>query len=152
MRRRSTRTVVDAFMEAEVARRLRRGDSNLAIARELNVDYSVPRGMRERMGLPVFRRGARPLADSWEQALSGSILATDCGHAHWTGPDDHGTPVVRWRGRHTTAARAIFEQHYGRPAVGKVRQTCEYDHCVKGEHLADRLMREEAAAHGRVAA
>jgi hypothetical protein len=144
--------VVDAFMDAEVARRLRRGDSNLAIARELNVDYSVPRGMRERMGLSAFRRGAHPAAASWEQAVSDGILATECGHAHWTGPDDHGTPVVRWRGRHTTAARAVFEQHYGRPAVGKVRQTCEYPQCVKGEHLADRAMREAVAAGGRLAA
>jgi hypothetical protein len=156
MRRRSTRTVVDAFMESEVARRLKRGDSNLAIARELDVDYSVPREMRSRLGLPVFQRGPMPAADSWEQALEDRVLATQDGHAHWTGPEDNGTPVMRWRGRHTTAARAVFEQHYGREAVGKVRQTCESPQCVKGEHLEDRLMRDQRRAReegaGRVAA
>ncbi|CAL9608955.1 hypothetical protein SUDANB1_05585 [Streptomyces sp. enrichment culture] len=150
--RRRTRSAEDAATDQAISRLLERGESNLAVMRELGVGYSRVRGVRDRKKLPAFQRGRKPSDESWEDALAARILATGDGHAHWTGNchPDNGTPILHHRSRKTTAARAVFEQHYGRPPVGNVQQTCDYPHCVKGEHLADRAMREEAA--GRVAA
>ncbi|MBC9729898.1 hypothetical protein [Streptomyces sp. TRM68367] len=146
--------------DAEISRALDRADvSVLAVARELGCGYARVRGIRERRGLPVYQRGRRAAAASWDEALAERLLATPDGHVDWTGARQagSGTPILHWRERKTTAARAVFAKHYGREPVGKVSQTCEYEHCLHGEHLEDRPMREqrrarEEGADGRVAA
>lgn len=114
--------------------------SNLSVARDLGCAYTRVREVRERLGLPPFKRGRAVDYPTWEEAVNARIVA-DGEHAHWTGIAHHGTPTVNWRQRTETAYRAIFRLHHGREPVGNVRPGCEYPRCVLADHLEDRPMR-----------
>lgn len=72
------------------------------------------------------------------------------GHRRWTGTADP-TPLLWVRKERFTVARAAFRLTVGREPVGNVKADCGMPHCVEGEHLTDRLMREHMRAEERAA-
>lgn len=99
--------------------------------------------------VPSRSRGGRaPSATSWEDAFHQHAVAVEGGHLHWTGPTSGrgGTPVVAFAGQVETGYRLAFRQHHEREPEGYVRPTCTYPRCLAGGHLADRVMRDGAAA------
>jgi hypothetical protein len=99
--------------------------------------------------LPVARPGsggapAAGPATCWRDAFEARTVAVDGGHLHWTGArtGTSGTPVVAFGGQVETAYRLAFRWWHGREPEGNVRPRCGYPHCVAGEHLADKRIRE----------
>jgi hypothetical protein len=136
--------------DAEIAAQLDSAEvSTLSVARRLGVPHRRVAQVRERIKLPVYRRGRRVEEPTWEQALAARIVAEDDGHARWTGATHkRGTPVLNWGGSTWTAYRAVFARHYGREPVGNITPApgCDRFRCVAGAHLEDRVIREQRRA------
>lgn len=76
-----------------------------------------------------------------QEAVATHLTPTTDGHAQW-----HGCRQLKIQQRRYTPLRAAFEAGHGRPPEGIVRQTCGAPECHAWEHLADRIIREAAAA------
>jgi hypothetical protein len=100
---------------------------------------SVPRVVSGPCGAPA----AGP-ASSWRDAFEARAVAVEGGHLHWCGATTgtSATPVVAFGGQVETAYRLAFRWWHGREPEGNVRPRCGYPHCVAGEHLADKRIRE----------
>ncbi|MFD1656951.1 helix-turn-helix domain-containing protein [Streptomyces caeni] len=132
-------------IRADIAALLRAGMPESHIAAQLHVSPRTVRATRRALGLPAPKRGGAPVTyASVEDAFRANTAPVDGGHVRWTGYTDSvsGLPVLCYRGRRQTAPRVAFTSHHGREPVGKVRRTCEYEGCIAGAHLADRLIRE----------
>ncbi|MFF5968163.1 hypothetical protein ACFY64_31470 [Streptomyces collinus] len=84
------------------------------------------------------------LADFYEQT---TLLPG--GHRRWLGR--HSRQGVPLTGRTESVYRLSFRLTYDREPDGYVRGTCTLKHCVAGEHLADRIMRQSGNAGAEVA-
>ncbi|MGA5496690.1 hypothetical protein ACPCSP_20245 [Streptomyces cinereoruber] len=91
----------------------------------------------------------RPAARTREHAFHQWVLSVDGGHLHWTGQTEHGSPVLWFRSVRESVYRLAFRLHHGRAPHGQVRWSCDYQGCVAGEHLTDRVIRAQAAAGAR---
>ncbi|WP_405893833.1 hypothetical protein OG272_16195 [Streptomyces sp. NBC_00104] len=133
--------------DVEIARQLASADvSNLSVAKRLGVPWGRVDEVRQRKGLETFQRGRRAVEASWEEAVSRRVKPVEDGHAEWTGQTyPRGTPMLSWRGRAETAYRAVFRIRHGREPQGNITHapSCVREFCVAGEHLEDRVLREE---------
>ncbi|MEU7092945.1 hypothetical protein [Kitasatospora aureofaciens] len=129
---------------AQIAEALRAGGpSNRSVAQRLGCSPALVQQVRWGLGVPVFRRGRRPAADTWEGLYSLFTRPGEDGHVEWTGPrQQNHTPVLRLNRQCRTAFRHAFIALHGREPVGNVMPVCGVQQCVAGEHLADRPMRE----------
>ncbi|MBT3164035.1 hypothetical protein HTV80_13035 [Streptomyces sp. Vc74B-19] len=138
--------------DQEIARHLTSAEvSNRSVAQKLGVSWGRVDEVRQRLQLPTYRRGRRVPERSWEEAVRNRIKTVAGGHAEWTGSRHPlGTPLLSWQGRAETAYRAVFRLHYGRVPVGNIKHVpdCDVEHCVAGEHLEDRVMRDARRAGG----
>ncbi|CAL9433147.1 hypothetical protein SUDANB21_02092 [Streptomyces sp. enrichment culture] len=143
---------VPVVTDQEIARHLTSAEvSNRSVAQKLGVSWSRVDEVRQRLQLATYRRGRRVPEQSWEEAVRKRLKARDDGHAEWTGSRHPlGTPLLSWQGRSETAYRAVFRLHHGRVPVGNIRHVpdCDVEHCVAGEHLEDRAMRDARRAGG----
>lgn len=131
-----------------IAAGIRAGKTNAAIAAELHVDRRAPARVRSLLGLPSKTNSTTPASKLERYSEPGSG-----GHTSWTGRRNHGTPVIRHRGREMPAAAVAFEQRTGRAPVGICRADCGVDHCLTPEHVVDDIERrtirgQERALHG----
>ncbi|MGA5599553.1 hypothetical protein ACPCUF_00705 [Streptomyces griseoincarnatus] len=136
--------------DQEIARHLTSAEvSNRSVAQKLGVSWGRVDEVRQRLQLATFRRGRRVPEQSWEEAVRKRLKKRDGGHAEWTGSRHPlGTPLLSWQGRSHTAYRAVFRLHYGRDPEGNIKHVpdCDVEHCVAGEHLEDRAMRDARRA------
>lgn len=143
---------VPVVTDQEIARHLTSPEvSNRSVALELGVPWGRVDEVRRRLALPTYRRGRRVPERSWEEAMRKRIKKVAGGHAEWTGTrHPSGTPLLSWRGRSETVYRLVFRLHYGRVPEGNITHVpdCDVDHCVAGEHLEDRAMRDARRAGG----
>jgi hypothetical protein len=114
-----------------------------AVAAELGVDRRIVAEVRAALRIPrTIPERQRPKV--WtREAVEALMVPVEGGHRRWTGDVTRdGVPILD---RRTTVARFVFRLTYGREPEGQVRTTCERKHCVAGEHLRDRLMRDAPA-------
>ncbi|MER6976013.1 hypothetical protein [Streptomyces carpinensis] len=123
---------VAAVLQAETV-------SDLELAERLGCRPAFVARVRDSLGLPAYPAPPRPSPEERFQELA---RVTKDGHVTWTGRTTRdGVPLVD---HFVTAARVAFRLHHGREPEGQVRGTCRVNHCLAGEHLADRVMRELA--------
>ncbi|GGZ72875.1 hypothetical protein ACFOOM_01250 [Streptomyces echinoruber] len=141
-----TATVAEVT-DQEIARRLTSAEvSNLSVARALGVPWGRVDEVRRRLGLATYRRGRRVPETTWQEAVRRRVREVPGGHADWTGSyHPNGTPILSWRGRAQTAYQAVFRLHYRRPPQDNISHSpeCDRERCVAGEHLEDRVLREQ---------
>jgi hypothetical protein len=127
----------------DVAELLRAGLSNLAIARQLNVDAKATVApARAALGLPKAKPGYKGAATA-EDLFWRRAKPTDDGHMEWTGFTSAGTPCLRYGGRNQTAYRVAYRIATGREPEGQALPSCGREHCVKPGHHEDRNDRAE---------
>ena len=131
-------------VRADIVELLRAGTPDIRIAKQLHVSPKTVRATRQAIKLPAPKRGSEAAYASLEEAFRAHTEPVDGGHLRWTGYVDSagGLPVLSYRRRRQAVPRVAFRTHYGREPVGNVLQTCDYEGCIAGAHLADRPMRE----------
>jgi hypothetical protein len=125
----------------DIAEMLRDGLTDRQIEKRARVCHTTVAAARRALDIPVCRGGARTTCTLTEAILERSEDA-DSGHRRWTGQLSNKVPVLRWYGRRTTAYRAAFIAHHGRPPVGIVQPGCGESWCVAPEHMDDQPARE----------
>lgn len=136
-------------IRADIAELLRAGVPQKQIARRLHCAPITVQRAREALDIPSPGAGWRATV-SCEDALRAHTEPSDDGHVRWAGPvGGDGTPLVYAEGGQKSAYRVAFLLHYGRQPVGRVTSGCGRRACVRGEHLADRPMREANARADR---
>ncbi|WP_301126834.1 hypothetical protein [Streptomyces cacaoi] len=124
----------------EIARALRSGASDRAIARRLRVDATTVAQVRASLGLPKVRSGVRPA--SLEDLFWQRTDVTPEGHLVWTGyRASGGAPALRHGGTTLTAYRIAWGMSHERAPVGQLRPGCGVKHCVHPDHLEDQTIR-----------
>lgn len=108
-------------------------DSQIAAAVGLS-SHTIGKIRRE-LGIPVHAIAKTP-----QQTYAERTEPVDGGHVRWTGISQQAT----LNGRTYTPGRLAFLIGHGREPEGWVQASCGWTGCVAGEHLTDRLMREQA--------
>ncbi|MET9140526.1 WhiB family transcriptional regulator [Streptomyces parvulus] len=138
---------------AVIARRtvqmLRAGASYSEITAELGISSPTIVRIRRRAGLPHSGRTGAPPARSKAEVLALHVELYSDGHARWTGPMAGRMAQLHAEQDRFNARRVVFEEHHGRPPVGRVRSNCGEQACIAGAHLIDRVLRD--AQHPAVA-
>ncbi|MFE0800121.1 hypothetical protein [Streptomyces sp. NPDC058812] len=118
---------------------LRDGLTDDAIRRELRVDAKRVAVIRREEGIGRALRPIVTFAEKW----AANTEPADDGHVAWTGRRRDGvTPSLVYRGREYSARRAAFIEHYGREPEGLVLPGCDWEPCVRPDHLEDRTIRQ----------
>ncbi|WP_405909594.1 WhiB family transcriptional regulator [Streptomyces sp. NBC_00828] len=92
-------------------------------------------------GLPTpDHHGGQP-ARPRSEVLAESVEPYGEGHARWTGPMTGRMPQLNAESQRLNARHVVFEQHHGRPPVGRVRSDCGETPCMAGAHLTDNELR-----------
>lgn len=131
----------------DIAKLLRAGYSDRAIARQLSVDaVATVAPARAHLGLPKAKPGRKPAATP-EDLFWRRVQPVDGDHLLWTGYINNGgadgaCPVLRHGGKLLTAYRVAFKIRHGRDPEGKVTPTCDRHGCVAPDHTEDRVIRE----------
>lgn len=138
---------VDQELRRRVARYFEGRDdvpATIAVAAELGVDRRIVAEVRATLHVPRTLPPRQQPKVWTRETVEALMVPVDGGHRRWSGNvTGDGVPVLD--SRHTVA-RFVFRLTYGREPEGQVRGTCLRKHCVAGEHLADRAMREAPAA------
>ncbi|MFI9598871.1 hypothetical protein ACIHCX_03150 [Streptomyces sp. NPDC052043] len=122
---------------------LRQGHTDQAIRKALHTDAKRVARIRKEEGLPPAPQRIITFADKW----AANTAPADDGHLRWTGRLRDGvTPSLVYRGREYSARRAAFEEHYRREPVGLVLPGCDWEPCVRPDHLEDRTIRQALTA------
>lgn len=129
-----------------MARRVREGLTDTAIAAELHVDRRAVARVRQILGVAPMTNSTT-LGDKLDKF---SVAMTD-GHTDWTGRrnTEGGAPQIRHQGRQHPAAAVAFERRTGRAPVGMCRADCGFKHCLTPEHVVDDLERRHVREHLR---
>jgi hypothetical protein len=121
-----------------MARRVREGLTDTAIAAELHVDRRAAARVRSLLGVPP-----KTNTTSLTTKLDRQSVPLLEGHTGWTGRrnTEGGAPQIRHLGRQIPAAAVAFELRTGRPPVGICRADCDVPHCLTPEHVMDDIER-----------
>lgn len=118
----------------EIARALRTGISDSAVARHLRCDRHRVTDIRKSNGYPRMSLQTLTLEEKWWS----HTLAHPGGHLEWTGSHAaSGTPIIRYRGETYTAARIAYRIRHGRDPEGYARAECGVPHCVAPADVDD---------------
>jgi uncharacterized protein YerC len=97
--------------------------------------------IRRQAGLePSGQTGGHP-ARTKAEALAANVEPYGDGHAQWTGPMSGRLPQLWAERTRFNARHIVFEQHYGRPPVGRIFSSCGVTACIAGAHLTDHTLR-----------
>lgn len=130
-------------IRADIAELLHAGVPQIQIVRQLHVAPITVQRTREALGIPSPGKGRRPVATSLEEAFRAHLQPTDDGHVRWTGAvNSYGTPRAAANHATQSAYRVAFTLHHGREPVGRVTAGCGLQGCVRGDHMADKPMRQ----------
>jgi len=131
--------------DEEIARALdAAGASDLGVAADLGCSPDTVARVRKKLGVPPLRRGRPVSLRTWEMAYRDRTVAVEDGHVRWCGRlAQSGTPIVVLRGKQQTAYRIAFRMKHRREPDGYVTPSCDSKGCVAGDHLEDRVMRQE---------
>ncbi|MFE0651385.1 hypothetical protein ACFVZH_22630 [Streptomyces sp. NPDC059534] len=124
----------------DIADMLRAGHSQAAIEKALHVDHRTVSAARVALGLPPRKPGTKP--ETVEETFARRTREED-GHLIWLG---HDYAISTIEGASYSAARWSFQQHHGRPPVGKVFPGCGVKRCVHPCHVEDQPMRQALKA------
>ncbi|MEV6738613.1 hypothetical protein AB0N14_17460 [Streptomyces sp. NPDC051104] len=131
---------IAAVLEAETV-------SDAELAERLDCGPDLVARVRASLGQPAFPAPPSATASSEEQRFRELAVEGIDGHVRWSGRTTReGVPLVD---HFVTAARVAFRLHHGREPEGQVRGTCLVNHCLAGEHLADRVIRERRREQAR---
>jgi hypothetical protein len=118
--------------------------SDVELAYRLGCRRGLVAQVRAELGLAPMPLPADMERMTPELVVMMNSLLTAGGHRRWKGRcTREGVPLVD---HFTTAARVVFRMTHGREPEGQVRVSCAIKHCVAGEHLTDRVMREDLRA------
>lgn len=120
----------------DIADMLHAGHSQSAIVRALHVDHRTVSAVRVALGIPPRKPGTKP--ETVEETFARRTREED-GHLIWLG---HELTISTVEGASYSATRWIFQQHHGRPPVGRVFPGCGVKRCVRPEHVEDQPMRQ----------
>lgn len=123
----------------QIARALRTGASDSAIARELRADRHRVTAIRQSNGYPRTPRQPFTLNEKWQHYTRPAMG----GHLEWTGErqSTSGSPVLRYREHSVSPAAVAFRIRHGREPVGYVMADCGLHHCIAPDHVEDELLR-----------
>ncbi|MBZ6258819.1 WhiB family transcriptional regulator [Streptomyces olivaceus] len=138
-----------AVFERRTVELLRAGASYSEITAELGITSPTIVRIRRQAGLPASGRTGAPPSRSKAEALALHIEQYGDGHARWTGPMAGRMAQLHAEHGRFNARRVVFEEHHGRPPVGRVRSNCGEQACIAGAHLIDNILRD--AQHPAVA-
>lgn len=126
---------------SEIIAMIRDGQTNSAIARDLQCDRKRVREIRQALAVPNPPRYTLTLEQKW----AALIRAADGGHLTWAGERASGshTPVLRYREQSYSPASIAFRIHHGREAQGYVFAECGLTHCVAPAHVDDEITRAQ---------
>jgi hypothetical protein len=129
-------------IRTDIAELLHAGTPQIHICRQLHVAPITVQRTREALGLPAPKT-VRVLPASLDDAFRQYARPTPDGHAAWAGPVNNGTPKLTFNGVVYYARPLAFRLRYGREPVGNVTSDCPVKHCVAGDCIKDRPMREQ---------
>lgn len=134
----------------EAAALLRAGVNVRDVAKQIGMARTAVQRVRLIEGI-TFSDRTVPLA---EKLASGTAPWSDpqgepTDHAVWVGKRNHGTPVIRHKGRELSASAVAYEARTGRKPVGMVKSECHTEdrggpeQCMNPAHLLDQDDRQK---------
>lgn len=130
-----------AAYERRTRELLRAGRSFSEIREQVGISAPTITRIRDEAGIkPSRKTGARP-ARTVAEVLALHVEPYGEGHARWTGLMAGRMPQFQAAGTRGNARHAVFEQHHGRPPVGRIRSNCGVTECIAGAHLIDNTLR-----------
>lgn len=130
----------------EMARLVREGLTDTAVAAQLKVDRRAVARVRQILGMSPMTNSTS-MADKLDRF---SDEPDAQGHVRWNGRrGTGGAPAIRHLGKELPAAAVAFERRTGRRPVGICRADCGVKHCVADAHVMDDLERRHVRGQER---
>lgn len=117
------------------------GKSFSEIREQVGISAPTITRIRDEAGIKPSRKTGGHPARTVADVLALHVEPYGEGHARWTGPMTGRMPQLQAGGTRGNARRAVFEQHHGRPPVGRIRSNCGVTECIAGAHLTDNTLR-----------
>lgn len=120
---------------------LRGGATYQQITDEVGISAPTILAICRKAGLPTPDNNGGQPARTKAEALALHLEAYGDGHARWNGPMTGRLPQLYAEKTRFNARHVVFEQHHGRPPVGRLRSDCGVTACMAGAHLTDHVLR-----------